>query len=393
MKPVEALDVATQVAEALAVAHQAGIVHRDIKPENLMLRADGYVKVLDFGLAKLTEANTQEIADENAPTKLRIDTRTGVVMGTAYYMSPEQARGLKVDGRTDTWSLGVVLYEMVTGCAPFTGETKSDLIVSILEKEPPPLARYSLEAPQLQRIITKRLQEREERYKTIKDLALDLPTQEELEFEAKLERSQSAHTSGTGRVARTDAETLIDSAAGTAEHSRPLATVSATSGIKRFTNALTHRRKVAAALGLLLFGGLSYFILTSAGRLFTGRNKAINSIAILPLVNVSNDPNTEYLSDGITESLINSLSQLPNLKVMSRNSVFRYKGREWDAQEVAHQLGVRAVVTGRVVQQSDALAISVELVDAEDNSHIWGSNTSASSPTSSPCRKRSRRNL
>ena len=169
----EVLEVAVQIASGLAAAHEVGIVHRDIKPENIMVRSDGYVKVLDFGLAKLTE---QEATDVAAPAGARLKTDTGVVMGTSSYMSPEQARGLAVDGRTDIWSLGVVLYEMVTGRAPFEGATTSDVIVSILEREPLPLAQLSPEAPaELQRIVTKALRkDREERYQVIKDMLVDL---------------------------------------------------------------------------------------------------------------------------------------------------------------------------------------------------------------------------
>ena len=171
MKVSEALDVAVQATDALAAAHGADIIHRDIKPDNIMLRADGYIKVLDFGLAKLTEPRA---TDGNAPTMAL--TGAGVVMGTAKYMSPEQARGLPVDARTDIWSLGIVLYEMVTGRAPFAGTTITDTIVSILKTEPPPLAQFSPEIPaQLQRIVTRTLaKEQAERYQTSKDLAVDL---------------------------------------------------------------------------------------------------------------------------------------------------------------------------------------------------------------------------
>src|SRR2546422_5550633 len=189
LKLAEAFDIAVQIASALTAAHAAGIVHRDIKPENIMLRRDGYVKVLDFGLAKLTEQPTTDV-----PTAAgaRVKTDTGVVMGTSCYMSPEQARGLAVDGRTDIWSLGVVLCEMLTGQAPFAGETPSHVIVSILEKHAPPLSRYLAEVPaELERSVSKALRKnREERYQTVKDLLLDLKSlKQELEVEAHLERS------------------------------------------------------------------------------------------------------------------------------------------------------------------------------------------------------------
>jgi Tol biopolymer transport system component len=197
----EVFEVAVQVASGLAAAHKVGIVHRDIKPENVMIRRDGYVKVLDFGLAKLTE---QDATDVGAPAPPRVKTDTGVVMGTSSYMSPEQARALTVDARTDIWSLGVVLYEMVTGRPPFEGATTSDVIVSILEREPPPLARLSPKAPaELQRIITKALQkDREARYPAVKDTLHDLKTlKQELELEAKLGQSLQSGSSDTGMVA------------------------------------------------------------------------------------------------------------------------------------------------------------------------------------------------
>ena len=185
----EALDVAMQVGSALAAAHKAGIVHRDIKPENIMLRRDGYIKVLDFGLAKLTEPQATDLA---ATPAAQVKTDTGVVMGTSRYMSPEQARGLAVDLRTDIWSWAVVIYEMVTGRAPFEGATTSDVIVSILEREPPPITRHSPEvAAEVQLILNKGLcKEREERYQTVKEMAFDLKSlKQELEFEARHGRS------------------------------------------------------------------------------------------------------------------------------------------------------------------------------------------------------------
>ena len=193
LKLREVLDVGVQVASALEAAHAAGVVHRDIKPENIMLRRDGYIKVLDFGLAKLTEKFTERRRIEpEAPTRGMVKTDVGMVMGTIAYMSPEQTRGLDIDARTDTWSFGVVLYEMVAGRVPFAGETNSDLIVSILEREPKPLVQLSPPVPaELQRIISKALRkDREERYQVVKDLLLDLKSfKQELDFAAKLEQS------------------------------------------------------------------------------------------------------------------------------------------------------------------------------------------------------------
>jgi Tol biopolymer transport system component/predicted Ser/Thr protein kinase len=195
----ESLDIAIQVASALVAAHRAGVVHRDIKPENLMLREDGIVKVLDFGIAKLLE---QPVAEPATGAIAQVKTDTGVVMGTSSYMSPEQARGLAVDARTDIWSLGVVLYEMAAGRVPFEGATTSDVVVSILEHAPLPLAQYCPEPPaELQRIISKTLhKEREKRYQTAKDLVIELKSlKQDLEFEAKLEHSSQPGLSGKGR--------------------------------------------------------------------------------------------------------------------------------------------------------------------------------------------------
>ncbi|MDQ3257542.1 MAG: serine/threonine-protein kinase [Acidobacteriota bacterium] len=314
MKIAEVLDMMVQVASALAAAHEAGIVHRDIKPENIMRRRDGYLKVLDFGLAKLTEPRT---ADTEASTL--VQTEPGVVMGTVQYLSPEQARGLEVDARSDIFSLGVVLYEMIAGRAPFEGTTKSDMVAAILEREPQPLARFSREVPgELERIVTKALaKDREERYQTVKDFLLDLrKLKRQIEFETENERfSQPVVVSEATarRNTREGMETLNEPAA------RP------TSSAKHIVTQIKQHRTglliVLTTLGIAA-ATISYFVRGG----FSPGSKGIDSLAVLPFINANADPNTEYLSDGITDSLINNLSQLPNLKVMSRNSVFRFKG-------------------------------------------------------------------
>jgi eukaryotic-like serine/threonine-protein kinase len=361
MKIVEVLDVMIQVACALAAAHEAGIVHRDIKPENIMVRRDGYLKVLDFGLAKLTEPGT---VGTEASTLVQTDA--GVVMGTAQYLSPEQARGLEVDARTDIFSLGVVTYELIAGRAPFEGTTKGEMVAAILERQPQPLARFAREVPdELERIVTKALaKNREERYQTVKDFLIDLrKLKRQIEFETDRERSgQPFVNSGaaTTRInAQGDAGALAESAA------RP------TSSARRIVGQIKQRRTglliALASLGIAA-AAMAYFVRGG----FSPGIKERDSLAVLPFVNGDANPNTEYLSDGVTDSLINKLSQLPNLKVMSRNSVFRFKGRETDAQAAARELHVRAVLTGRVLQRGDDLSVSVELVDAQDNSHLWG---------------------
>jgi serine/threonine protein kinase/tetratricopeptide (TPR) repeat protein len=326
----ETLEVAIQVASALQAAHDAGITHRDIKPENVMLRPDGYVKVLDFGLAKLTEREEESI-DKEAATRIKAETTPGTVMGTFAYMSPEQARGLKVDNRSDIFSLGVVTYEMIAGCSPFDGPTASDLIAAILRAEPAPLQRSRENIPaELEWVVAKALRkDREERYQTVKSLCSDLrQIKVRLDFEAELARLNQPEL--------------------------PFRSVSRTS--------VTLTQELARESG----GN------ASAPPRRARVRKVIDSLAILPLANASADPNMEYLSDGITEELINSLSQLPKLRVAPRSTVFRYKGREVDPQEVGRELGVRAVLTGRVFQLGDQLVIKTELIDVAQQSHLWG---------------------
>jgi serine/threonine protein kinase/Flp pilus assembly protein TadD len=372
----EILEIGVQIASALAAAHQAGILHRDIKPDNIMLRSDRLVKVLDFGMAKLSEQEGVN-SDTHAPNKVSSITKPGIVMGTPHYMSPEQARGLTLDARSDIWSLGVVLYYMVAGHLPFTGKTLSDVIAAILSKEPPPLASSAPDAPkELERIITKALcKDQEERYQLVKDLGVDLKSlKQRLEFEAELERTgKPEKTRGPGRTeTNPDATTTemtqvatqtTDSAA---SHPRtPSSAEYVLGGIKQ------HKRGMLIFVMLLvLTGALAYFAYT---RYAAGSGPgAITSLAVLPFVNASNDAEKEYLSDGISESLISRLSQLPGVKVIANSSSSRYKGRDIDPKEVARALNVAGILTGRVTQRGDNLLISVELIDGRDGTHVWG---------------------
>ncbi|MBA2501954.1 MAG: protein kinase [Pyrinomonadaceae bacterium] len=364
------LDIAVQIASALTIAHEAGIVHRDIKPENVMIRADGYVKVLDFGLAKLAE-RAASVPNLEASTQHLLKTAPGMVMGTVSYMSPEQARGQVVDARTDVWSLGVVLYEMAAQRRPFDGETMNHTLVSIMEKEPKALSEHGCDVPaELERIITKALAKKvDERYQTSKDLLIALRRlKKRLEVEAEV-RSDSATEVGIATAATNAPIDAPETGTGSALRATDKGTAQQTSSVEYLVSEFKrHRTGATFALAAIIIFAVSvaYF-----GFGF-GKSKNIDSLAVLPFTNVGGDPNAEYFSNGVTETLINSLSLLPDLKVMSRNSVFRYKGQEVDAREVARVLGVQAILTGRIIQRGDELSINVELVDASDNTHIWG---------------------
>jgi len=373
----EALDVAIQVASALSAAHRAGIIHRDIKPENVMLRPDGYVKVVDFGIAKLTEFSTASGPVEPADTGsgISINTEPGIVLGSPNYMSPEQARGLKLDARTDIFSLGVVLYEMIAGKKTFDGPTVSDILVCVLERDPPPLSQQAPDIPpKLEFIIARALAKNsEERCQTVDEMLSVLRRiKQRLDFEAGMDESispdvlgDSTGSTGAGRDARETVKVDYNSDGMRAAR----ATVITDTAITRhLTGQIIRSHKKALLAVLLLIAAAAALYYAYSGR----RAEKIDSLAVLPFANMSTDPNSEYLSDGITESLINNLSQTDALKVMSRNSVFRYKGQETDAMKVGRELSVKAVLLGRIEQRADALSVSVELVNARDNTVIWG---------------------
>jgi serine/threonine-protein kinase len=362
-----ALDIAIQIASALAAAHEAGIIHRDIKPENVMLRSDGLVKVLDFGLAKLAErrSNTEAetLLQDNPQSAIRNPQLTdpGTVMGTASYMSPEQARGEKVDARSDLFSLGVVLYEMLAGRAPFAGVNALEVIGAILNQEPAPLTNHASDVPaELQRIVTKALRkERDERYQNAKDLLLDMKSlQQELEFAARLKGVQAAEAEATATIIQP------------AERATQEVTAARTSSSAEIILGEIKRHKTGTLVLLLILVAAAVGI----GVYWYGKNTeaAIDSLAVLPFTNQNRDAETEYLSDGLTESIINNLTQLAELRVIARNSAFRYKGKEDDPLSAGQALGVRAVVVGRVLQRGENLTVSAELVDVRDNKQLWG---------------------
>jgi eukaryotic-like serine/threonine-protein kinase len=364
LKLTEILEIAIQTAGALAAAHAAGIIHRDIKPENIMIRRDGYIKVLDFGLAKLTEP-LGSVTDNEAPTKAMITTAADAVMGTPNYMSPEQAKGMTVDTRTDLWSLGALLYEMVTGRVPFAGETAAETISLILQKEPAPLTRYSHEVPaELERIVTKAVtKDREERYQSARDLLVDLRNlKRKLEVEAEIDR--------TGPIKLRSANSISGGPGPKGTASGPVAATAPAASSAQYIVSGIKQHKLAAAIAsvvLVVAGvGLAFYLHLRKGEV------AIESIAVLPFQNRSTEADTEYLSEGLAESLIYRFSQLPNLRVSPTSSVFRYSGKEIDPVKVGQELGVNAVLSGRIVQRGDNLTISAELVDVRYNRLLWG---------------------
>ena len=352
------LDVAIQVASALDAAHRAGIVHRDIKPENVMIRPDGFVKILDFGIAKLIEKRNGSVEAE-AATAIKAGTQDGLIIGTASYMSPEQARGKDIDARSDIFSFGVVLYEMLSGKQPFEGESAIDTISSIIHKEPVPLNQITSDVPrELQHIVEKSLRkDRDERYQTAKDLLIDLKdVRQDLQLQNQLERTAPPNNSNESKTQ------ILSATTSDAAHTTSSAEY-VVSEIK------SHKSSFAIGLIVLLLAsiGLGYWFFSNR----TSSTAQIESIAVLPFVNESGNADTEYLSDGMTESLITSLSQLPKLSVKARNSVFRYKGKEVEARKVGAELSVQAILLGRVVQRGQDLTLYVELIDAATENVLW----------------------
>ena len=310
LPPAEALRLATQIAGALEAAHAKGVVHRDLKPANILTTTTGVVKLLDFGLAK--QSGSGVTGDETQTVGI---TQAGTVMGTPAYMSPEQAEGRPADARSDIFSFGAVLYEMLAGRRAFKGGSAAATIGAIVHKTPDPLNA----PPAIEAIVLKCLSKSpENRFQTATDLRQAL---------------EGASTSG---------ESIV-------------------SGIGK------HKLAMAAAAGLLVIGAIGFgFYLKGSG---TG---AIDSIAVLPLDIRSNDTDADYISDGITESVNNSLARLPGLKVIPHSVALHYKGKPMDGQKIGGELRVQAVLTGRVAQRGDDLTVNVELDDVRKGRQLWG---------------------
>src|SRR5215813_10255422 len=365
----DALEVAIQAASALSAAHKARIVHRDIKPENIMLREDGYVKVLDFGLAKLTERQAPS-TDTEAQTIAKVDTDPGTVVGTINYMSPEQARAKSVDPRTDVFSLATVIYEMIAGRPAFEGESSTDVLAAILDKDPPPLARFAPETPaELQRIVSKSLcKDKEERYQTIKDLLIDLKNlREELTFEEKLERSISPDSAARMGITTSGSGSTLATARSTRLHSDPVAPARTTSSAEYIVSEIKRHKKgagiVAAGIALAAVAIFLYFNRAAA---LTERD----TIVLADFVNTTGDA----VFDGtLKQALAVQLGQSPFMNILSDDrarEALRFMGRSPDdritrdiAREICERHGLKALLAGSISNIGSHYILLLEAVN------------------------------
>src|SRR5918996_407321 len=374
LEPAEVLDVAIQVASALEEAHTAGIVHRDIKPDNIMIRRNGYVKVLDFGLAKLTETIDRTPSDAEASTRVLVQTDAGVVMGTSHYMSPEQARGKPVDARSDIWSLGVVIYEMVAGRTPFEGETSTDVIVAITQKEPPALARFAPNVPaELDWIVMKALRkDRDERYQTIKELLTDLRRlKQRLEFEAELERSAAPGSFSGSRISElAAAPTTPERAVPTAEK-----TITHVSSAEYIASGIKKHKIAAAVVALLLVAATvsAVYLYRRNSHPLTNRD----TVLVTDFVNTTGEP----VFDGtLKQALAVHLGQTPFLNLFPEDRVretLRFMGRSPDdritkdvGREICERQGIKAMLTGSIASLGSHYVITLEAINPRSGDPI-----------------------
>jgi len=319
----ELMPLSIQIVDAISEAHRRGIIHRDLKPANIMISSNGLVKLLDFGLARIESTEPKDGIEMETLSR----TEIGTVLGTVAYMSPEQALGKQIDHRTDIFSIGIVLYEMATGRLPFSGKTATETIDKIIHAEPESVIHLNGNIPPQLELIIRKCMEKfpEARYQSAAEILIDLKN---------LKRDSESSTS------------------------RDRTKTSSSSSRNRWIVPLVLVCVVALA-------GLAY-------RYWPGNTGQIHALAVLPFKNVNLDPKTEYLSDGITDSIINNVSLIRQIRVMARGTVFTYKNKEVDPRQVGKELEVDGVVTGKLLQEGDSLLVTVDFVDARDGRQIWG---------------------